>query len=172
MDEKEIKDPSELENEDIDDGLVEVVEEEVNEVDESYEDNNPNNQYPSSTNKLTTVIYLVIFVSILIWVYFYVKQNPDLLNQITGKESTQTWETNTSTWEENIIDSTDTWITNDNTNLENIDNNTLINEWANSNKDPSNTTTSSTWTTTEEVIIEDFEKELDSLFDAIDENAK
>lgn len=171
MDEKEIKDNSELENEDIDDGLVEVVEEEINDNEDTYKDNNPENQYPSSTNKLTAVVYLVIFVSILIWVYFYVKQNPDILNQITGKESTQTWETNTITWEENIID-TNSWIIEDSTNIENVDNNTLINEWTNSNKDPSNTSTSSTWTATEEVIIEDFEKELDSLFDAIDENAK
>lgn len=171
MEEKEIKDNSEIENEDIDDGLVEVVEEEISDNEDTFNDNNPENQYPSSTNKLTAVIYLVIFVSILIWVYFYVKQNPDLLKQITGNESSQTWETDTNTWEENIID-TNSWIVDDNTNSENIDNSTLINEWTNSNKDPSNTSTSSSWTATEEVIIEDFEKELDSLFDAIDENAK
>ncbi|NDK08976.1 hypothetical protein EOM39_07110 [Candidatus Gracilibacteria bacterium] len=171
MEEKEIKDNSEIENEDIDDGLVEVVEEEISDNEDTFKDNNPENQYPSSTNKLTAVIYLVIFVSILIGVYFYVKQNPDLLKQITGNESSQTGETDTNTGEENIID-TNSGIVDDNTNSENIDNSTLINEGTNSNKDPSNTSTSSSGTATEEVIIEDFEKELDSLFDAIDENAK
>jgi hypothetical protein len=102
------------------------------------------------------------------------------LNKILGKENTQTWEIDNK--DSNIVntnstnDTTDvnTGIETDNTNLENIEWEKLLNDnkWKNE-KEPS-TETNTTWTSSksEEVIIKDFEKELDSLFDIIDENAK
>ncbi len=183
MDEKEIKDNIDSTNNlwtenNNDNAFVEVVE---NKKIEDTEENiqNQNNTYPSSTSKLTSVVYLVIFISILIWVYFYVTQNKDILDKLTGKDATNSWQVETTTWE--IDSTTNTGIETDNTNTGNIENNDLeenINNIDNE-KEPSTTTTSTTttktsWTTNknEDVIIKDFEKELDSLFYMIDENAK
>lgn len=171
MDEKEVKEATNTE-----DNLVEVIESEV------IEDTNNKefwwakyNNYPSSTSKLTGVIYLIIFISILIWVYFYLMQNKDVLDKILGRETTQTWEINTINSGEIDTDTT-TDIESDNTNTANTENNTLTEEKTTNEKDPSTTanspTTSENWNKSEEVIIKDFEKELDSLFNIIDENAK
>ena len=183
MDENEIKDNIDStdnlwEENNNDNDFVEVVEVVENEKIEVPEENiqNQNNTYPSSANKLTAVVYLVIFISILIWVYFYVTQNNDILNKLLGKDETNSWQIETTTWE---IDNTTTatGIESDNVNTWNIENNDLIENTTNINneKEPStSTTTTISWTTNkkEEVIIKDFEKELDSLFNMIDENAK
>lgn len=179
MEENKINDNTDstdnLPEENNDNNLIEVVE---NEKIEDPEENiqNTNSTYPSSTNKLTAVIYLVIFVSILIWVYFYVKQNPELMSKLIGKEETNSWQIETLTWEvDNITSNTD--IESDNVNTGTIEE-TPIKEDKNTNtneKDPStssSTDTSKTVNKSEEVIIKDFEKELDSLFNMIDENAK
>ena len=178
MDENEIKDNIDStdnlwEENNNDNDFVEVVENEKIEVPEENIQNQ-NNPYPSSTNKLTAVVYLVIFISIIIWVYFYVTQNKDILDKLTGKDSTNSWQIETMTWE---IDSTSTGIESDNVNTENIENNNLKENTTNitNEKDPAtSSTTTVSWTTNkkEEVIIKDFEKELDSLFNMIDENAK
>lgn len=178
MDEKEIKDNIDstdnlkIEN---NNDFIEVIE---NEKIEDPEENiqNQNNTYPSSANKLTSVIYLVIFISICIWLYFYITQNKDILNELLGKDKTNSWQIETLTWEvDNTTTTTD--IESDNVNTENIDNTTVKENPNNINneKDPStSTTTTVSWTTNkkEEVIIKDFENELDSLFNMIDENAK
>lgn len=171
MDEKEVKDGTNTE-----DNLVEVIESEV--IDDTNDKENwwaKYNNYPTSTSKLTGVIYLIIFISILIWVYFYLMQNKDVLDKILGRETTQTWEINTVN--SGVIDTeTITNIESDNTNTANTENNPLIEEKTPNEKDPSTTTnsptTAETWSKSEEIIIKDFEKELDSLFNIIDENAK
>lgn len=167
MDNNELKDTTNTE-----DNLVEVIESE-----EIEDTNNKENwwNYPSSTSKLTGVIYLIIFISIFIWVYFYLMQNKDVLDKILGRETTQTWEINMINSGE-IDTETITDIESDNTNTENTENNPLTEEKTTNEKDPStttnSTTTTETWSKSEEVIIKDFEKELDSLFNIIDENAK
>jgi len=181
MNEKEIIDNTDLPSTDNlqvvsdDNKFVEVVEsEKIEDPEENIQ--NTNNTYPSSTNKLTTVIYLVIFVSILIWVYFYVKQNPEFMNKFIGKDETNSWQIETVNWEIDNITS-NTGIESDNINTGIIEKN-LIKEDKNINtneKDPStssSTDTPKTVNKSEEVIIKDFEKELDSLFNIIDENAK
>lgn len=171
MDENEVNDttnPNEpVVEKEADNNLVEVVDDndeddkEIEEyIEKSFSDSN--NWYPSSTSKLTWVIYFIIFVSILIWVYFYVIQNKDIMDKIMWKDDTQTW-AEITTWET------------DNINLENTESGVLITDDSSSEKDPKTTTTTNTTSTSsksEEVIIKDFEKELDSLFNIIDENAK
>lgn len=183
MDEKEVKDttnPEEnvvQEENEADDGLVEVVNEEVEESDDNNENiPAPVDAYPSSASKLTWVIYLIIFISILIWVYFYVTQNNnEILNKILGKENSETWQIETLTWETSTSTVSD--IESDNISTGNIDNTDLIDN-KDSNENDSSVSSSSTgtvswtWGKSEEVIIKDFEKELDSLFNVIDENAK
>jgi hypothetical protein len=181
MDEKETKDNIDSTNNlwtenNNDNDFVEVIENENIEVPEENIQNQ-NNTYPNSTNKLTAVVYLVIFISILIWLYFYVTQNKDILDKLIGKDNTNSWQIETITWEtDNTI--TATGIESDNVNTGNIENNNLKEDTnsINNEKDPSTSTTTTTisWSTNkkEEVIIKDFEKELDSLFNMIDENAK
>lgn len=176
-----------LENEN--DNLVEVINEEVkDEANNIVTNNSPNhNLDPKSTSKLISFIYAVIFISILIWVYFYVTQNKDILNKTDWNIENQDWENinlnsenekDLENWE-NIntnLDNEkdlDNWEVKNNT--ENVDtskNNGLQENSIDNNKD--DTTTISSWTIekSEEVIIKDFEKELDSLFNVIDENAK
>jgi hypothetical protein len=182
MDEKETKDNIDSTNNlwtenNNDNDFVEVIE---NEKIENPEENiqNQNNTYPSSANKLTSVVYLVIFISILIWVYFYVTQNKDILDKLTGKDNTNSWQIETITWEtDNTI--TNTGIESDNVNTDDIENNNLKENTDNINneKDPStsaSTTINNSWASNqnEDAIIKDFENELDSLFNMIDENAK
>jgi hypothetical protein len=84
------------------------------------------------------------------------------MDKIMWKDDTQTW-AEITTWET------------DNINLENTESGVLITDDSSSEKDPKTTTTTNTTSTSsksEEVIIKDFEKELDSLFNIIDENAK
>lgn len=181
MDEKEVKDTTNQENnnlvvEDTNDNLVEVVENENLEVD-ADNDQKQNNSYPQSTNKLTAFVYMVIFISILIWVYFYVTQNNnEILNNITGKDDTNQVETGSIIEEEtNPITSSEVEANNTNIESDNTESDSLKEENIDNEKDPATSTTTSTsetWSKSEEVIIKDFEKELDSLFDIIDENAK
>ncbi len=177
MAENEVKDttnPEENVVNEENDGLVEVVDEEVEDSEEVEKELTNYDAYPNSTSKLTGFIYLIIFISILIWVYFYVKQNPDLMNKITWWTETMTWEVESLTWENNIVD-TNSWIESDNVDINNTESGVLISDDTGSEKDPAiSTTTNTTWTSSksEEVIIKDFEKELDSLFNVIDENAK
>ena len=179
MDEKEIKDTTDsidnLPEENNDDNLVEVIENKK--IDDIEEPQQQNNNYPSSTNKLTAVVYLVIFISILIWVYFYVTQNKDMLDKLLDKDETSTWQIETLTWETDNTTTTNTDTESGILNTENTENTNLNEDLApnKSEKDPiSTTSTNSSWTSNQndDAIIKDFENELDSLFNMIDENAK
>lgn len=179
MEEKEIKDVTssvdnspEITN---DDNFIEVIEDNnTNNLEDTENLKVENNTYPNSTNKLTAVVYLVIFISILIWVYFYVTQNKDMLDKLLDKDETSTWQIETLTWE---TDNTTTTNTDTESGILNTENTDLNEDLApnKSEKDPlSTTSTNSSWTSNqnEDAIIKDFENELDSLFNMIDENAK
>lgn len=167
MDEKELKENDVSNDEELENDFVEVVEKEV-EDNEELENSQTNNNYPNSTNKLTAIVYLIIFISIAIWVYFYAKQNPEMLNKILWKEETQTWTIETLSWNEDTID-TNSWINTDNTNLENIEDNNLIDANNSNNKNSSSSITGTTstwsWEKTKEVLVDDFLKDFNEVFE-------
>jgi len=122
-----------------------------------------------SSKKLIWLVYFVIFVSILIWFYFYYNQNKNMddnLESMSWELINWTWdnETNSSTVDESLDSK---WAVNEswNTSASTTDKNET---WWN------DTTKASSWDSSksEEAIINDFEDELDSLFDMIDKNDK
>ncbi len=143
----------------------------INNIQPNINNDIVNNDLNKSTRNLTSVVYLIIFISICIWLYFYVTQNKDLMDKIMW--GTQTWETLITTWAN---------VTNDEIIPENVNLNntweTIITdkeETPKTEKDPINTWWDKQSPTTDkkdEAVIQDFEKELDSLFNMIDENAK
>lgn len=124
--------------------------------------------------KMTWVVYAIIFISILIWLYFYIHQNKKVRDDNPTIE-TITWvedSSNTLSWTENINSlDTDSW-TKDIETIDLWDSET----WTKNEKDPNFSTSwssSISWSwKSEQAIMDDFEKELDSLFDMVDENEK
>lgn len=131
---------------------------------ENQNETQDNNKW---TKNILNVVYAIIVICVLIWVAFYINQNkiPKINSDI--KETTQSW------------------IVEDDTNLQ-TDKENINSSWDIGSKTDEDTTTntSSSWTISasgeiktdeekknEEAIIKDFEKELDSLFDVIDQNA-
>ncbi len=136
---------------------------------ETNEENNINQEDVKSTKNILNMIYLIIAICVLIWAGFYIKQNkiPKIeseINEITNDENSEI------TIENNVNEiSISTWIVEDNTNSSTTIELNVANSW----------TLDSSWEIkteedkkNEEAIIKDFEKELDSLFDVIDQNAR
>lgn len=141
--------------------------EQENKVDNSDE------KCSQNSKKMLNIIYLIIFLCIAIWIAFYINQNKSSLIKITNKENNTLEEMSIGSWEtdsvviENSVNNS-TW----------IDSTTEIWTSINTNSNIS-WSINSTWAIkteedkkNEEAIIKDFEKELDSLFDVIDQNAK
>lgn len=120
-----------------------------------------------STNNLLNIVYFIIFICIAIWVFLYMKQN-NVLNEEPKEEMIESWLLNSD-----IVPPTSEVIT---------ENDPVLETWVQIENSEQNTVT---WTTevektekteiekkNEEAIIKDFEKELDSLFNVIESNAK
>lgn len=125
-----------------------------------------------NSKKILNIVYLIIFLCIAIWIAFYINQNKSTLIKVQNNEKTLSGETNLATWSLNVTSDNNTWTTSNSTW-------NITSTWETNLNTNNSWTISASWTVkteedkkNEEAIIKDFEKELDSLFDVIDQNAK